>query len=1206
MHPLEQKVDRIARQARRLVFVYGFACVFALVVTLTFILGLADYLFRLEDVGVRIICTTFLAAGAALAIYFFLRPAFAMGRSLITVAQRVEQRFPQMGDRLSTTIAFLQESEEPTTGSLSLRKAVVAQTTAELEKLPLHRALDRRTSRRMTFVAIGICALAIGVCALDSRGALLATHRLALPWAAPAWPRKHVLAFEESPTRIAAGEDFTARVIDHNGELPDEVMMQYRFLDEPEENISEATMFNHRGAKEHRLNNVAKGFAYRAYGGDDDSMPWRIMEVVQPPEAINVVATITPPNYTGWPARETEGHLQGLEGSTVAIQGKATKPLQAMRMIIQLPKGETTWEATLTESGQAFELSAESDAEGLKFTESGQYRFELIDEEGVSSGASKRWNIRVIPDRPPVVNLLRPTGNLYVTNQAIIPIKTTVRDDLAIAKVDLELTPLGGNEDVPQTEDEPDLADEISIASESISIWERNNNSEESKPGEGDETVVEYRLDLKEMDLSANESLSMKVVAFDAKPQRGHSNVRRITIVSIAEFQDRLAQRQSYILNQLAEILARQREARGQTSSLEIQLDEVGAISSNELDLLQSAELNQRQLHAQLNGNPESVQSQISLLISDIRNNRLELGDSLRRMEELQTKLTEIDSGPLQRISRHLIDGLQSARDDLQAEQGTIGSAEVSDLTRESLNNAGVEQEEVIRALETLLGELSQWDSYRRIAREIDRIHRDQSALAEETEKQRLNTLTKNIADLTDQEKADLAKLARRQFELSRRFEQQLTKMTDVQKRLFEEDPVAAETVADAVDIARRKAIGGQMRESGRNLERNRVAQATENQSETDNSLREMLDVLANRREHELGRIVEGLHEASDDLAEILKQQKQLGSLRKETEARPDSPEKTRELERLTKQQHDLADQSHRLARRLQRLKAEAASESTDNAAKAMKATEEVTQSDDGQEAEKLEQQAQSELEKAQEELNQAIQQAEEELLREQMVRLEQKLTELIERQTQMITETQRLETLREKNGELDRAEKTSVQVLADGQRLLSDEVAALASGTTSEAFRFGLDGANREMLRAAALLDKRKTGSGTQTLQEAALSRLQQTANALKSEDGNDGQEPSDGAGGEGESPQGTPPEIQRLAEFRLLRSIQEQLNERTAELDKIAKNNGGLNADEEAETVEIAKEQGRLADLILKLSEPAAPNPEDDLESLPELPDL
>ena len=84
-----------------------------------------------------------------------------------------------------------------------------------------------------------------------------------------------------------------------------------------------------------RRENVRQSFAFRAVGGDDHTMPWHWVEVVEPPrlEAFSVIAH--PPAYTGLPSASAEGHLEVLAGSGLEVRGTANEPLSAARILIE-------------------------------------------------------------------------------------------------------------------------------------------------------------------------------------------------------------------------------------------------------------------------------------------------------------------------------------------------------------------------------------------------------------------------------------------------------------------------------------------------------------------------------------------------------------------------------------------------------------------------------------------------------------------------------------------------------------------------------------------------------------------------------------------------------------------------------------------------------------------------------------------------------
>ncbi len=158
-------------------------------------LVLVDFLLRVEDRGFRIASTIALVCALAWTIYRYLLPAIRVPLDDVRLARRVEQRYPELTDRLSSSLNFLNQSEDDAqAGSSELRRAVIAEATAEVEHLNWSAVLDRRP----TLIAMGLAGLVVllatvlvVLCPGDVKVGLA---RLAWPFSDVAWPRDHQLA----------------------------------------------------------------------------------------------------------------------------------------------------------------------------------------------------------------------------------------------------------------------------------------------------------------------------------------------------------------------------------------------------------------------------------------------------------------------------------------------------------------------------------------------------------------------------------------------------------------------------------------------------------------------------------------------------------------------------------------------------------------------------------------------------------------------------------------------------------------------------------------------------------------------------------------------------------------------------------------------------------------------------------------------------
>jgi hypothetical protein len=220
----------------------------------------------------------------------------------------------------------------------------------------------------------------------------------------------------------------------------------------------------------------------------------------------------------------------------------------------------------------------------------------------------------------------------------------------------------------------------------------------------------------------------------------------------------------------------------------------------------------------------------------------------------------------------------------------------------------------------------------------------------------------------------------------------------------------------------------------------------------------------------------------------------------------------------------------------------------------------------------------------------------------EQLSRMEDAVKQLHAGQRKAIEETDRLEMLRQTEGKLTRSRLSTLRDIAKMQRSLREDAAKLAEKLTAAgAFHLTLEGIAAEMGRAAELLDDRATGVETTAAQQNALRRLDLLLEALKPEP--PPEKKDDGGGGGGGKKGNQPPGdgIKRLAELKLMKLLQREIQVRTVEL-RQAVGDAEPSDGQRREFARLAEEQGRLADLMLKMVQPAENAPEENPENAPE----
>src|SRR6185295_20345426 len=156
-----------------------------------------------------------------------------------------------------------------------------------------------------------------------------------------------------------------------------------------------------------------------------------------------------------------------------------------------------------------------------------------------------------------------------------------------------------------------------------------------------------------------------------------------------------------------------------------------------------------------------------------LASNKVDSPEVGRRMTSILGEVERLEKQHLNLIERELTGGIKGAQAKLgpsDQEPDKKSSTDHKEFSR-ALQTAGEHQDHVIRSLETMLGDLTEWDGYRRFAQEVAQIRQEEEDLKQRTKQSGASTLGKEVKDIDLQQQADLKKLAHRQSELARRFD---------------------------------------------------------------------------------------------------------------------------------------------------------------------------------------------------------------------------------------------------------------------------------------------------------------------------------------------------------------------------------------------------------------------------------------------------
>jgi hypothetical protein len=836
-------------------------------------------------------------------------PAVARRESLVATARHIERRFPELGERLSIAVAFSNaEPCDPPAGSRELRQAAIAEAQRAAEGLDFRAALDVRPLGQALALAGAATALAALFVVLNPAAFALAARRLALPWRDLSWPRRHELAFVTAPQRLASGDTFEVVLIDRRGRLPDRVEMQIHRQTAEGPRLERQPLQDAGGKMVFRLDNVQRSFAYRARGGDDDSMPWTVVSVVAPPRVIDLAVQVTPPAYSGLAEQATGRVVRALRGSRLKVQARLDKPIRDVAVKaegagVPLPAVE------VAADGQTFTAGASAPwiLEG-----SGAVTFVLIDLHGLKFDRDTRLELVAVPDAPPVIAWELPSDDALVTSSAAVPIQALVKDDLAVRSVQLRYarrTTAGDVSDeqvyeispAPTQPSAPSPADLVDQAADSAAALAAN-----------DTRQVKHRWELSAIaGLRPGDVVSLRLTADDFLPQEATTAPRRLTIITQEELASRVASRQAAILGQIAEALRLAVQCRDETRALLSRLPASGALSPEDVGQLEAIRHSQQQVARLLSDRPDGAAGQTAALLDELINNRALDQPIFHRLTQLRDGLLRLNAIPLPAAEQELLEAVKLARAADEPAAG-CGVDEAASGVAQRLMLASQRQQEIAAALEQLVGNLAHWDSSQRLERELMQIEDQQVRLLRETDELRLRTTTG--LEATAAERAAARELAQRELELGRRFDKLQARLEGHVSQRPADGPATAADARRAVQAARRLAIGGQMRQAASQLGQLQLNQSIELQQAALKALGELRGVLSPPQERAAADapgqppgptaadvlLVKTQQEAINRrTAELERRRREHGTL---------TPDEEKEFDLLAKEQRRLAD----------------------------------------------------------------------------------------------------------------------------------------------------------------------------------------------------------------------------------------------------------------------------------------------------------
>ncbi|MFH1228622.1 MAG: DUF4175 family protein [Planctomycetota bacterium] len=904
---------------------------------------------------------------------------------------------------------------------------------------------------------------------------------------------------------------------------------------------------------------VKESFEFYITGGDDITNQVAI-KVLTPPDIERIYCEYEYPNYiklsanTNKTPRTEGGNIKVPVGTKVKITAFANIDLNDATLLIN---NESDGEQT-SAPAQTIMLAVVKDANGLsrqvegRFTamNDGTYNIKITAINTLSNPKPIQYSISVIRDMAPIIKVQEPENEYkYVTPNASVPMKLSVTDDYAVAKVWMNYNLL--NESKIESPIERLLMMFESASPAVQSKIETSHTFELSDINLKDGDVVRYYF-------GAEDNCEIPA------PNQSRTNDYRLIVISPVQMEKKLDE----MMFRLKDDVRRVKDLQ------ERELVESSKIDPNSEDKKwndQIAPMISQRISTQrrISQESERMAKDFQQTLNDATTNKLWDDAVKKKIEELAQRMKE--------IAREKSPSAVAALNQIKDSKDTESRKEKLDDTRST-------QQDIADDLKEALSQMEQWEDYQEIVRLAkDILQRHKKALENIKQATANNPSAKN--DVKESEKS-----------VQKDIETLESKMQRVGEKLQESQPYYAQKLDQAQAMMRQNLLKENMRESLDALNQGLSGKAIAKANEVESALSQLLSFLEDKvAREELAQKLERLESKMRELNNLKDEESKLdektGQLSEAEQKSTDkslTPEQKRELERLKQRQKELEKKAKELSDELEKDKEKKAAKGMKNASEKMSSASEKMSQGKPKSAKDDTEEALNELNRVYELMRDKAKQLQDQEKQRKLEELEQLMRDIREKEEIIHQDTAALDQKRPADNQWPREDIITLKKLGKDQAELAKQTAEVEQLLKTEkaiVFTGLLTIIKEDMDKVSKFLSEEyRTDRYTMSIQEDIIRRLNKLIEAFKSEKLRNKAPLQKGGGGSGEQPL-----LPLIVELRMLKILQEGLKSDT---DKFKESNAigkthGFNSAQQMILRRLSEQQGILAGMAAEFAE-------------------
>lgn len=1149
--PITVRLTTLQRRATRLLLIDGLATVILIGCGTALGLFALDWTFRFPSVIRFGFGLAWLASCAWLISRYVWLPQ-REGFSSLHVAGRVEERFPELGDRLSSAVSFIAADGSATE---PLQRKLIERTEVIARRLPIEDVVTTRPVWWMSSATMGVVMVFAWLALTQPTWMGTGAVRLLLPFRPVEWPRAVEIRPLTTDFVIPVGESAVVSMEVNRG--ASHALRGY-VSTQQDGGPAQSTVMRREGLSRYAatLNSPLRDVRYWFMAGDDSTAdrPGTIRVVDRPAITDLRLTVMLPPYVLDDPLVVLPVGLQQIgliEGSTLNLEFRCSKPLKSM-------DDGTVGAWVVGELGETAPVQPGDDPSGpyvahLTPRRDGDYRIEVVDIDGLTNSGSPSLTISVRPDAPPTASILQPLGTLEVTAQATIAIRGMVRDDLGIDGV--ELTGVIRPANKPLTK--------------RLSGWSPKRNRYGHM-----EAAVELEWTLNELAVRAGDRIEYALAAVDNRntadwgPQSGRSSSLLLRVVSDSQLAAGAAEDLNRLLGRLRRALQQHEQLMADVGKLD-QILEQSADHDADADLLRLS-ARQRSVVEQV----EVIRRGAAALAQELAHNGIQAGREKDQAELLLARLKNIVEPALHESAVEL----NQARTLADREQQRRRLAQTQDRQRLAAD-----------AMRMLLDELSAWSDYNSVVANLRNLIDAQQSAARKTAEIQMDTLGRTLEELSVDVRSKLIETAQAQDKVTTGIERALGELDKLQVKLRASQPDEARAMEETARTLTSAQAVDRSGSAARLIRENRTAAAQTDQKKTEEALAEAIFELESRQQRKLAELSKKIADIETIIAHLLEEQRKTRDLTENF--RPDGAGPT--LAELGSRQRELRNNAAEAVATLDELAdAGEAAQRARSATHAMSRASEALYDGQAQPAVQAQSEAIAHLEQVLGLLTALRERNEKTMEKAKLFALKQELSKIKTQQVEINAETDKILQEQRDSGRAGRGAIRRARRLAESQQELARRLASVQDKLAdTPVYRWVVERIAQEMNDSASMLAEVKLEGALQRAQQRVLRLIDQLVDALKQVDSMiDEQFASGGGGGSGSAQlqDDRLKPVPTIAELIVLKGVQQELIQRTRELSE-SMNPENPGEEELGQVKRLGEEQEQLQALTLELTQKA-----------------